>query len=189
MVNMYPHLTAPMRLFMKMATEVMDDPSHIFLCGSRRFGYHISSSDTDITVYLPDTGGANEQQIKSELKKRFWFINYNMYATNSDDYDVKLFNILVFQVKELNLHIRVHRNLHDYLDEYNDHELIEKNITPQEINDWVMKKLECLVNYRYVPNGTSFYTELCRKYANNSVIERAKSIVARFFSSLSTKKE
>ena len=188
-MNNYPHLTAPVRLFMKMFTECMEDPSHIFLCGSRRFGYHISSSDTDITIYLPEVAGANSVQVKHELKKRLWFISQNVYLVNTEDYDMKIFGIHLFQIKELEVHIRVHHNLKDYLAEKKEHDLIEKGITPKEILSWQERKLECIVHRKYVPNGTTFYRELCRKYAEDGATNRYKSRIDQLFRGLFTKKE
>ena len=166
-MDKYPHLTPPVRMFMRMFEESLGNTKHIFLCGSRRFGYHLDSSDTDITVYLSDST-RYPAMMHDKLKKVLWFLNHDIKYMDIGDYDQRLFGIHVFHIEVLDIHIRVHHNLNDFLTEKKEHDIIEKKITPYEIYDWQNRKLQSIITHRYIPSGTSFYLELRRRYLDST---------------------
>lgn len=184
-MNKYPHLTPPVRMFMRMLEESIGNKDHVFLCGSRRFGYHLDSSDTDITVYLSNTG-RYPISMSDKLMKILWFLKHDIKHIDTGDYDSKLFGIRLFHIDVLDIHIRVHHNLNDFMLEKKEHDIIERKITAKEIYDWQDKKLKYIISHRTLPSGTSFYLELRRKYLDGTnIVER----IGNWFRSLFTKQE
>lgn len=180
-MDTYPHLTPPVRMFIRMLEESIGNKDHVFLCGSRRFGYHLDSSDTDITICLPNIG--RYPLLKAgELEKVLWFLKHKITHIDTGDYDSKLFGIQLFHIEVLDIHLRVHHDINDFNTEKKEHDIIESKITPKEIYDWQDKKLKYIVSHRTLPSGTSFYLELRRKYLDDtSVTKRTRNWFHSFF--------
>ena len=181
----YPHLTPPVRMFMRMLEESLGNKDHVFLCGSRRFGYHLDSSDTDITVYLPNVG-RYPLLLNNKLRKVLWFLKHKIKLIDTGDYDQKLFGIQLFHIEILDIHIRVHHNLNDFMTEKKEHDIIESKITPKEIYEWQSRKLRSIIDHRNIPSGTSFYLELRRKYLDSN---SCTDTIRNWFTSLFNKRQ
>lgn len=126
--------------------RLVDPENHLFIHGSRRFGYHLPSSETDVTVYMDTKGPCSIKEILCLLQDTFSLDSIHMYMSNSstlsfrtikeeylDDFLPNDDGITYFHLPFHRVHIRVYCNLDLFTKEKEELDYIERNITDKEI--------------------------------------------------------
>lgn len=126
--------------------RLVDPENHLFIHGSRRFGYHLPSSETDVTIFMDTKGPCVVKEILCLLQDTFSLDNIHMYMANTstlsfrtikeeylDDFLPNDDGITYFHLPLHRVHVRVYCDLDLFIKEKKELEYIEQNITDKEI--------------------------------------------------------
>ena len=145
--DMYMHVPNEVVPFIStFALKLVDPENHIFIHGSRRFGYHLSSSETDVTIYMDTKGPCELKEILFLLQDTISLKDLKFHVSNDssiflrmikeeylDDFLPNEEGITYFHLPLHKVHIRVYSNLNLFIKEKEELDYIEQNITDKEI--------------------------------------------------------
>ena len=149
----------------------------VFLCGSRRFGYHIPDSDMDIAIYYKTISGEKLSTEHLIYLDMFEFIRglhpkgieKDKLIREDTSIEHKRDNentgAVVFYIPAFDIHLRVHTDMTTFQKEKKIHELMEKRV-PVRIIDKI-KYYRSNDPSNYPIKGVNIYKSLKEQYVDN----------------------
>jgi len=135
--------------------ELVNPMEHLFVHGSRRFGYHLPESETDITIYMNTGDRCQMHDILNLLQDAFDFRSFQMHMSSwetitlrtvqeeyLDDFLPNDEGVAYFHLPLHRLHIRVYNSLRLFNKEKELLELIDKCISDSDISDIIDLRIE-----------------------------------------------